>query len=233
MLKKVQVLMLPAKEKAENCLAGYADQSLLYKFKPNHYWTREYLNSIDSCGYHLYFLTDEEVVGSDNVIWMDNKQINKVEDSADIIVSVNNHIRKGHIKKIIATTDSSLTLKVEAKSGHSDQFPLPRPSQGFLDKYIEAYNTGNKIKEVLVEYEGYICANGHYMSYKSTCAYPHCDKPNHDHLKVNQKDNTITIKPIKISWTREEHISDVKRIINLYASTFNGGSIDQWIQSNI
>ena len=45
-------------------------------------------------------------------------------------------------KKIIATTtDSSLVL--------------PQPSKQFIQKYVEEYNKGREIKEVLVEYEEY------------------------------------------------------------------------------
>ena len=100
-------------------------------------------------------------------------------------------------KKIIATTDKSLGLSDVGKQGYStDEFNpiLPQPSESFIKEYIESYNKGEVVKDVMVEYdrESVIGAN---------------DKPqytNNHILYVNPKDNTITIKKIKDNWDREE-----------------------------
>lgn len=82
-------------------------------------------------------------------------------------------------RKIIATTDASLGLSY--------------PSQQFIQKYVKEYNKGNIITDVLVEYEGeaLYTEQQYFKGYK-------------DKLKINPKDNTITIKKLKEIYTKEE-----------------------------
>ena len=82
-------------------------------------------------------------------------------------------------EKIIATTDISLVK----------EYNLPQPSQQFIQKYIEEYNKGNIITDVLVEYE-YLLDDRAVLPYWN--------------LKVNTKDNTITIKKLKETYNKEE-----------------------------
>lgn len=59
-------------------------------------------------------------------------------------------------KKIVASTDSS--LKIESSIGNQGTVsfnPLPRPSNSFIQKYVEEYNKGNKIEKCLIEMEEY------------------------------------------------------------------------------
>ena len=83
---------------------------------------------------------------------------------------------KNGYKEILSSTDVSLGL--------------PQPSQQFIEKYIEEYNRGNIITDVFVEYENKFDEYG-YDIIKSI-------------LKINPKDNTITIKKVKETYTREE-----------------------------
>lgn len=39
-------------------------------------------------------------------------------------------------------------------------------------------------------------------------------------------------KATKDSWNREEHIADIKRLIELYATTYKDGDINKWIEEN-
>lgn len=94
-------------------------------------------------------------------------------------------------KKIIATTDNSLTYQFEQMDYSMKSYRLPQPSQSFIERYCSEYNKGNQIKDILVEVEekyinGINMIDG--MEFK---------------LKVD-KSNNITIKPIKDSWNREE-----------------------------
>lgn len=114
--------------------------------------------------------------------------------------------------KIIATTDKSLNL--------------PQPSQQFIEEYIEEYNKGNIIIDVLVEYEGII----------SSTTWEH-DEPEEWKLKINPKDNTITIKKVKDSWNREEVIQLIK---SAWSQANNNNiprmihiSQDKWIEENL
>ena len=113
-----------------------------------------------------------------------------------------NHKGKYYLKtetgyrEVLATTDESLNL--------------PQPSQQFIQKYIEEYNRGNIITDVLVEYE--LISNEEYFL---NTINPDENVPYFDeNLKINSKDNTITIKKVKDNWNREE----VDRLLDEQAS---------------
>ena len=115
-------------------------------------------------------------------------------------------------EKIIATTDISLVK----------EYNLPEPSQSFIQKYIEEYNKGNTITDVLVEYE--FDNEGH------------TDNPgwHNQKLKVNSKDNTITIKKVKDSWNKEEVIKLLFKCKD-FLQRYNKESIsfDKWVKENL
>ena len=105
-----------------------------------------------------------------------------------------NHKGKYYLKtetgyrEVLATTDETLYLTFN--NGKTDlKFVLPKPSNSFISKYIEEYNKGNIITNVLVEYNYFLDDNS---------VLPYWN------LKVNPKDNTITIKKLKEVYTKEE-----------------------------
>ena len=104
-------------------------------------------------------------------------------------------------EKIIATTDISLVK----------EYNLPEPSQSFIQKYIEEYNRGNIITDVLVEY----LENYTLEYYESAIENKRLAQKTNikETLKVNPKDNTITIKKAKDSYTREEVIDLIIRAV--------------------
>ena len=84
-------------------------------------------------------------------------------------------------KKIIATTDKTLS--------QTNRTEIPQPSQQFIQKYIEEYNRGNIITDVLVEYE--LISNEEYFL---NTINPDDDVPYFDeNLKINPKDNSLNI----------------------------------------
>lgn len=97
----------------------------------------------------------------------------------------------GNCKKIIATTDKTLS--------QTSRIELPQPSKQFIEKYVEEYNKGNVITDILVEYE-YLLDDRAVLPYWN--------------LKVNTKDNTITIKKVKEIYNKEE----VCQILEKYTS---------------
>lgn len=141
---------------------------------------------------YLYITSDEEIKEGD---WYLNNDVLFRAD--DVFDDGNNPNQNKDNKKIIATTDSSLKGKWNHTcfSGEEMYDKLPQPSQQFIEKYIECYNKGQIITDVLVEYEEYAVGN-----YGMSDGEPTIDI----RLKVNPKDNTITIKKVKDSWTREE-----------------------------
>jgi hypothetical protein len=154
---------------------------------------------------HLYILSndkDEEIKEGDWIYHnLDDKPIKY--DKGISNSSINNPKEYGY-KKIIATTDTSLSLDkdgfVTFDLGYGKSTLFPQPSQSFIKKYVEAYNTGKPITDVMVEYckderiHGLNLAND-----KDYEIFKNANSP-----IVNPKDNTITIKKVKDSWSREE-----------------------------
>ena len=111
---------------------------------------------------HLYIISDDEIKEGD---WY---------CSPMGIISRYNGIEKlpSNWRKIIATTEES--------SG------LPQPSKQFIEKYIEEYNKGNIITDVLVEYN--ICSPGMCLVNDMTCGHSGCKNTN---LKVNSNNEIL------------------------------------------
>jgi hypothetical protein len=132
---------------------------------------------------------------------------------------------------IIATTDSILKLyesEILAKaSGFSlttNDIKLPSIPQSFIEYYVKEYNKGNVVKEVGVEYSGCDCEGKYVPDHRiqDGCGLK---------LKLNL-DNTINIKPIKDSWTREE----ILKIVNKALWTnppYNESEAKEWINKNL
>lgn len=187
---------------------------------------------------HLYILSDEEIKEGD---WYaaNVSQSNREEDADGEIHAVKEYTntpvqkiidicKEYKLPKVIATTDSSLECEQDRfLKGYKSS--LPEPSEAFIEKYIEAYNNGTPITDVLIEYE-----ESYDLEYYTPAGGIETAKRINysDKLKVD-KSNTITIKRVKDSWNREEHISEVKRIIELYVTTYKDGDINKWIEDNL
>ncbi len=206
MFKKCKVVMLPTNEKAN---ALWWSGHKLYVKGPEDP-SRGELN-------HLYFLSDEEIKEGDWVYCL-REGFEPVLKQKVNPIGVNNDKM---FKKIIATTDTSLGNpysgdKDAEKSSLYELYSLPQPSQSFIEKFVEEYNKGNVITEVMVEYEEILGDEG-IIAF----ALGQTDK----RLKVNPKDNTITIRKVKDSWNREE-------MLNLLESAWNGGALYGSSKSN-
>ena len=222
--RKAKIILLPTNEKADLQKFG---RSLRYKF--NH------VNSMVGEYQHLYITTDDEIKEGD---WM----INTNEDTLIRYNSVNegDGTWREFWRKVIATTDSSLSPKIHKGEVVDRSYPkefrdaiLPQPSQNFIQKFVEAYSVGNPITDVLVEYEKGLSEPLHKALHNPS---PLC----FERLKVNPKDNTITITRVKDSWSREE----VKTLLNnletklseksgYYKLGLNNFNFDKWIEKNL
>lgn len=176
MLKTTKVVMLPTNEKAKigtNVIVKH-NTTLAYGKK-----VQEPYNMVET-EQHLYFLSDEEIKEGD---W----GISKLNE----IVQFKKNYESTLYKKIIATTDKSLIIPYDGKTPISENwegYKLPQPSQSFIEKFVEEYNKGNVITEVLVEYEDKVAMDGHTIIGSE--------------LKIS-KDNTITIRKVKESFSIE------------------------------
>lgn len=187
MKKQIDVVMLPTEKANVGMIAKCIKDDFTNSFdrigklclitnskfyKPNIYWHSQ----------HLYILSDEPIKDRDWVIHKNREvlQLSDVDEFAGIINDVGT-VRIECCKKIIATTDESLTTEKQYKSGWDAKINLPRPSNEFLKKFCEL----GGVDKVLVEYE-------ENLFYTNTKELNITNK-----LKV-APDNTITIYPIKL-----------------------------------
>ena len=187
--KRAKVVMLPTNQKTK-CLMVYSDvektkgKLILNGLKNDEYKEHQ----------HLYIISDDKIKEDD---WCIDSDRNIFQHKNHFPISIGQ-------RKIIATTNTLLKIEIDGNRGDllpdvSFDINLPQPSQQFIQKYIEEYNKGREIKEVLVEYE--LVSNEEYFL---NTINPDDDVPYFDeNLKINPKDNTITIKKVKDSYTRE------------------------------
>ena len=176
----------------------------------------------------LYITSDEEIKKGD---WY-------IDDTNDVRQSVTSDDiywkSRTDYKKIIATTDKSLKCTIQHDSDGFLNIPIPSPSDSFIKKFIERYNEGYPITDVMVEYEPdysihcNISANEclTYQSDIKDCKdCPYCKQK----LKVD-KNNCITIRPIKETWTREEVIALTR---DAFDNSCKYSSHKEWIEQNL
>lgn len=199
MKKLAQVVMLSTNEKASLKL-GQNRLLVNNTFGYDSHFTNQ----------HLYILSDEEIKEGDWCYGMDGIfQYKGKINLPDIELP----------KKITATTNKSIILP--------DRFPsfiyLPRPSQSFIEKFVEEYNKGNVITEVMVEYE-----TKHAECVRLRCE---CGGYDYDELKINPN-NTINIINSKERWSREEVVELLYKHTE-YMLSGKKDTLDKWIEENL
>jgi hypothetical protein len=201
---------------------------------------------------HLYVISDDEMSENDFILTFTHAYRYIIDQIKEIhkgtYVSIRNELLlKESIKgKIISTTDTSLRIcspciqcDGTGETVHSQTYnrqrkcdlcsqlkypntkALPQPSQQFIEKYIEEYHKGKTITDVLVEYAS--IGPGFHAWYD---------------VKINSKDNTITIKKLKDSWNKEEVIEQMWLAYKAANTLFEDESplrleFDNWIDKNL
>ena len=203
MFKKCKVLLLPTKEKAKVNMINLAPYNREgQKLELIHYVT----NGDGLNPQHLYFLSDDKIEESDWCICIGadyNHGLSIEEHNPKILKYTGEELG---VSKIIATTDASLTTD-SSDAKYKYLHYLPQPSQGFIKVFIEEYNKGNVITEVMVQY-----IKGEYVDGIVDCGADDLWDSGYyksDILKVDTKDNTITIKKLKDSWNKCEHAANL------------------------
>jgi len=172
--KKCQVVMLSTEKASKIVLQGYKGLGGLL-FSNN-----QYIKSSNYQPQHLYILSDEEIKEGD--WYLADERISKSELKPIWVVRKCDNITNGWLesnsnpgqgdnpdwsKKIIATTDIPLgTSEYSEKYRESYFNPLPQPSPEFITKYIEEYNKGNVITDIMVEY--ILNETGNYRQFDDT-----------------------------------------------------------------
>lgn len=177
MLKKKLVVMLPT-EKAS--ILG-----LQPKYKELVYPTKNGTQGL--IFQHLYFLSDEEIKEGE-WCYVENKLLIKNDYEILKVKSIK------HVQGVVGYKEVSFyesTLKIGIRyctkiiAATDESFGLPMPSKKFIEKFIKKYNDDTPITYVNVEYE-IKSINQDEVDY---------------FIKVNPKDNTITIRSIKNVYT--------------------------------
>lgn len=189
-LKRKKIVMLPTQE-ADNCL--YTSSGRLNYHRG--YLTQDYLkNYLNGSSYHLYFLSDEKIEEGDWIFYLgNNHNVDKIQN-----FGVDGFVTPKNSKKIIATTNRSLYNNLDS---------LPQPSSNFIKVFIESYNGDNIIDEVDVEYEVHAEKEGNKYPIQSNEDLQFYMKECYDIvdvLKTNSRDNTITTRKVKNTYTQEE-----------------------------
>lgn len=247
--KRAQVIMLPTNTKT---YIGKFLEDEPYLALYN--WYLKSLNIPNQRqGQHLYIISDDEIkekhlLNTNDYYYIKNHYnewyIGKFNGISFDFINNNGNFDSNLFvcKKIIATTDSSLKIqdittkhigrKVISVEGTS---LLPQPSQQFITKYIEEYNKGNIITDVLVEYE--VVPNPVYNGSN------YFDAHNINivtKLKINPKDNTITIKKIKDNYSKIEVIElltksmkecEEYQLFNHWSGEYR--NLNKWIEENL
>ena len=218
--EKAKVVMLPTNQKTKYLMV-YSDvekskgKLILNGLKNDEY--KEYQ--------HFYIILDKKPDNDDYYI---------IDGISEVLKNNGLKFIDDNCKKIIATTDSSLWRPSHKYA--SDVILLPQPSQQFINKYIEEYNRGNMITDVLIEYE--LISNEEYFG---NTINPDDDVPYFDErLKINSKDNTITIKKVKDSYSREEVIEFGNKVKEYCKDGWKEETLhrvffewDKWIEENL
>ncbi len=229
--KRAQVVMLPTKKNSSN-IAKSINQDILSLYNKNDDKYNQWINQ------HLYIISDDEIKEGD---WYYNSRLKQIFQA----IRNSGYSKKTDDYKIIATTDTSLNYETPFY-GMDEDNNFPQPSQQFIEKYIESYNAGQVITDVLVEYEN----NYDLEYYTPQGGIECCKKIDNWKLKINSKDNTITIKKLKdnsqhayskqlkrnkTSWNREEVKSLFRnfRTDVLPFGQVNDFELNQWISNNL
>lgn len=239
MFKRCKVVMLPTKEKAP--IISYNKGTKLKFVGENIWATKElddsvnrehlYITSDDEIKQGDIFMYNNDYILT--LLCKDTITSNYISTER-YSIDLSDWNPK-YCKKIIATTDKEIQgLKYRGTKLESFSKILKgikaQPSQSFIDKYITEYNKGNKIENVLVEYifkKNIRYGNMDLIELNNDGSYYDCtncviettrskeylisqgcivDEP-----KVNPKDNTITIKKVKDTWTRDEVIQLIEK----------------------
>lgn len=170
MEKKTQVVMLNTDKLANLCLAP---DNKLYSYNDLH-------EGETYKGFELFFLSDDKIKEGDYFIEDQEIPLKCLKIDQQYIVFDKNSdesILISVCKKIIASTDKSLGL--------------PRPSNSFIQKYVEEYNKSSIITEIMVEY---------YKSGRTNTAGIWDVMQSNIYSPKTKLDNTIIIKPFEETW---------------------------------
>ena len=244
---KAKVIMLPTK-KAENvsrdlllCIKSYKDNTLTYdtdegikgqlKMGVSLYAKDDFYQS-----QHLYVVSDEHPhQGNWCITNYGIDQVNSVGSGGiryfnKLSMCWNKHeFESAGVKKIIGITDKDLWSKTLIEDTQTFlNKPLPTVSNSFINKYIEQYNAGTPIVDVLVEFNEPVCKCNSVEKLMKCCFATNggedCQAPNPNNdfygLRPKLRGNELIITKVKNNWDT----SDVEQMMsNIALDAYTAG----------
>jgi hypothetical protein len=206
---KARVVILPTNKITkigEWCLHLDPNRKLSYGVK-----VQEAFNMVENNQY-LYIVSEDKIEKGDWTLMFDDFGNLFLSDEPQqyLGVEAGHHLNNG-LRKIIATTNPSLTVPnyIEISPSHKKISEsgrvktLPEPKKFFILEYIDAYNAGEPITNVLVDYEEfyYTLAEQEQFGSKYTGINGYT-------LSKIDFQNTITITKIKNDLKRWVHVDE-------------------------
>lgn len=162
---------------------------------------------------HIYILSEDKDEIINTGDWYYDTEDNRIDQLRE------DELCMSYDRKIIATTNQVMRL--------------PRLPKVFIEKFITTFNKDEYIEFAMVEYdEKRLNEDFSQTPVLVTIEYfPKVDKGNH-----------ITIKRIKDTYTREEHIKDIKTAVQDAISypekfvtgiCFDNSLFDEWLEKNL
>jgi len=221
--KRAQVILLPTKNKSKLVLTSTPILTLV---------NNEAIYDLSEIkSQHLCIISDDKIKEGDWKICLNDNSISQYMSKS----CIESDTLCKDCKKIIATTDTSLFTLADCPvrgAASNIKYILPQPSQQFIEKYVESYNKGEVIIDVLVEYEETYDVRNYHENFNYNIVSLRQEKINFKYnLKVNSKDNTITIKKLKDSWNRQEVVELIKKFNRDIAGLYSKD--DKWIKENL
>lgn len=171
---------------------------LSFKEKSFNQLTEPKLTLIEEANYQLSNIQSQHLYITSNDPIQEGNWITDGKRIAQVNCLTINDPNKHLYKKIIATTDTSLKINKFDSGVFKDlKYSLPSPSQEFIEKYIEEYNKGYQIVEVLVQYE-------EVNDFGEPYSFDDVDFGIEKEYKLKLKDNTISIFKVKDNYSRDE-----------------------------
>ena len=172
---------------------------------------------------HLYFISDDVIVKGDVVY----DHVSDGVFTVDIMEFVNQYNNSNEYSKVVLSTDTSLGL--------------PKPSRGFILKYIKCYNSNNVITEAMVKYNDVkVCES--LGNYDDNSIYVNGEVVNTFHHELTNVINSVVIKftkpfdnngeatisKVKDRYSRQEVYNLLKQSIERTTNSFISSDIE-WI----
>lgn len=177
---------------------------------------------------HLYLISDREIKEGDWYLYLELGVYKLLKCTGQYKSDDTDKVFSDKAKKIEATTDPELQLGHNVGRGFVCN--VHKISQNFIKKYVEMYNKGTPIVDVMVDIKILYSPNGNYWK---TTPSKYESEISKTEVMVNES-NEVSIHPIKDSFTRNEVLQILISFNNAVHQGFrNEKELDDWYDKNL